>query len=255
MPAPRVVDVDTNVFCATGTDVNWILLREGDEVTLIDSGYPGDAATVEASVRAIGSRPEAVRAILLTHAHIDHLGSVNHFHARYGTPVYASAVEVPHARREYLEQVTPALVARQCWRPGVLPWALRAALAGGVRSGAAAHVRPFPCDGPLDLPGSPEPIATAGHTAGHTAYLLPGTGALATGDALVTGHPTARLSGPQILPSMFNHCTGAEALATLSEVAHLDVGVIVPGHGAPLRAPIPKAIALATDNAASPRYW
>ena len=261
MPALRVVDVDANVFCATGTDVNWILLREGEEVTLIDSGYPGDAAAVEASLHAIGSRPEAVRAILLTHAHIDHLGSVNHFHTRYGTPVYASAAEVPHAHRDYLEQVSKAQIAQQSWRPGVLPWALRAARAGGTRSGAANHVRAFPGgtgragEGPLDLPGRPEPIATVGHTAGHTAFLLPGVGALVTGDALVTGHPIARLSGPQILPSIFNHCTGPEAVAALSGLAHLDVGVVLPGHGTPLRAPIRDAVALARANADSPRYW
>lgn len=256
MPAPHVVEVDANVFCATGTDVNWILLRDGDEVTLIDSGYPADAAAVEESVRSIGVRPEAVRAILLTHAHIDHLGSVNHFHSRYGTPVYASAVEVPHAHREYLHQVTPAQVVRQCWRPGVLPWALRVIRAGATESGAADHVRAFPdAAGTLDLPGRPQPIATAGHTAGHTAYLLPGSGALATGDALVTGHPTARVSGPQLLPSMFNHCTGPESLAALSGLTHLDVGVVVPGHGAPLRAPIGEVVDRAADSAKNPRYW
>ncbi|YCK38055.1 MBL fold metallo-hydrolase [Actinomadura sp. ATCC 39365] len=67
---------DRKRFLLGGTDVNWVLLREGDDLTLIDGGWPGDVAAVEDFIRSIGRRPEDVRAILLTHAHIDHLGAV-----------------------------------------------------------------------------------------------------------------------------------------------------------------------------------
>ena len=49
------------------------------------------------------------------------------------------------------------------------------------------------------------PVPTRGHTSGHTAYLLPSTGAILTGDELVTGHAVLRGTGPQVLPAFFNH--------------------------------------------------
>ncbi len=97
MPAPT--QLRDNAFLATGTEVNWILLKDGNDLTLIDSGYPRDIDALEASIRSIGGQPEDVRAILLTHAHIDHIGGINHFHAKSGTPVRINPTEGPHARR------------------------------------------------------------------------------------------------------------------------------------------------------------
>ncbi|MCW2657606.1 MAG: Metallo-beta-lactamase, partial [Jatrophihabitans sp.] len=37
-----IVEAAEGVFLVRGTDVNWILLRDGRELTLVDSGYPGD---------------------------------------------------------------------------------------------------------------------------------------------------------------------------------------------------------------------
>jgi glyoxylase-like metal-dependent hydrolase (beta-lactamase superfamily II) len=255
MSTGDIVEVAAQVFCVTGTEVNWVLVREGADITLIDAGYPGDIAKVETSLRSIGSRPEDVRAILLTHAHIDHIGAVNHFHTRYGTPVYTSATETAHARREYLEQAAPLDVIKNSWRPGMLRWSLRILRAGALSHESIPHAEAFPNSGALDLPGHPQPIATSGHTSGHVAYYMPSVGAVAIGDGLATGHPTSRLVGAQILPSMFNHCTSGEAVAALEVLTGLDAGVVIPGHGAPLHASVEDAVAAAKDSIANPSYW
>ncbi len=243
----RVVEVAADVFLGRGTDVNWYLVRDGGDVTLIDSGYPGDVQRVEESVRAIGRRPEDVRAVLLTHAHVDHIGAASHFADRYGAAVHTGAIEVRHAHREFLEQAGPKDVIANLWRPGVLPWLLRV-----MRVGAAQHVSvpaatSFPTDGPLDLPGRPVPVVAPGHTSGHTCYLLPGAGALLTGDALVTGHAVVRSRGPQVLPAMFNH---GDPVAGLAALEHLDADLVLPGHGDPLHLPIAAAVAEARERAA-----
>ena len=225
-------EVAKDVFCVGGTDVNWVLVREGTDLTLIDGGWRGDLAALPASIHILGRRPEDVRAILLTHAHVDHMGALNHLHERYGTPVYTGPREVPHAHRDHLEQATPLDVIRRAWRPKVLAWGLRITRAGALRHLSVPHALPFPGDGPLDLPGRPVPVPCPGHTSGHSAFHLPATGVVATGDALVTGHPTSRITGPQLLPAFFTHAPD-QALAAMDTLGGLDAGILVPGHGEP----------------------
>jgi glyoxylase-like metal-dependent hydrolase (beta-lactamase superfamily II) len=243
MSDPQVVEAADNVFLVRGSAVNWILLRDGTDLTLVDGGYPGDAADVEASIRSIGRRPEDVRAILVTHAHADHLGAVNPFHARYGTPAYFDPVEVAHAHRDYLEQLTPATLLANLWRPRVLPWAIHILRNGATKPVAAPHAQPFPTTGALDLPGAPVPIPTHGHTSGHTAFHLPAVGAVITGDALVTGHPLSSTAGPQLLPAMFAHAERADLLAALTPLEQLDADLLLPGHGPLHHGPIAAAVA------------
>ena len=244
----RVVEAAEDVFLVRGTEVNWILLRDGTDVTLIDSGYPGDRAAVEASIRAIGARPEDVRAILLTHAHIDHMGALKHFHERYGTPAYMDAVEVGHAKREYLEQAGPLDVAKNVWRPGVLPWSLKIMRVGAAKKISVPHAAPFPTEGELDLPGHPTPVPTHGHTSGHSAFYLPHAGAVITGDELLTGHGVSRVTGPQVVPAMFVR-SGEDPVAALDPLAGLDGDLVLPGHGPAHHGSIAQAVATAQDRA------
>ncbi|MGW6470325.1 MBL fold metallo-hydrolase [Streptomyces nigra] len=217
-------------YLVHGSNTNWVILTEGDAVTLIDTGYPGDRAALLASLAEVGSAPEAVQAILITHAHTDHLGNAEYLRATYGTPVYLHEAEVPHARREFLHQVGVGTVLRNGWRPGVLPWAVHALRSGGTAHVPVASPEPFPRSGPLDLPGRPVPVHTPGHTDGHSAYHLPQAGVVISGDALATGHPTSRIEGPQLLPKMFDR-ERARALASLDVFEKLDGDVLLPGHG------------------------
>ncbi|MGI5227833.1 MBL fold metallo-hydrolase [Actinoallomurus sp. CA-142502] len=223
-----VTEIREGVHLARGSDTNWVILTEGDAVTLVDTGYPGDRERVIASLAAVGRRPEDLAAILITHAHSDHLGSAEHLRATYGVPVLMHEEEVPHARREFLHQVSAGQIARNAWRPGVLPWAVRAVRSGGLTDVRVAAPEAFPA--PLDVPGRPVPVHTPGHTAGHCAYHLPEAGVLITGDALVTGHPTSRAQGPQLLPDYFHH-DREEALASLRALGRLEADVLLPGHG------------------------
>ena len=237
--AEHVEEVAAGVFRARGTEVNWYLLRDGDAVTLVDTGYPGDVARVEDSIRAIGRRPEDVRAVLLTHAHVDHMGAANHLHDRYGARVYTDPVEVRHAHRDYLEQANALDVAANLWRPGMLPWLARVMRVGVLNKVSVPAAELFPNAGALDIPAHPVPVPTHGHTSGHTAYHLPSAGAVLTGDELVSAHTVVRRRGPQVLPGFFNHGDPAPALEVLER---LDADLILPGHGDPLRRPIADAV-------------
>jgi glyoxylase-like metal-dependent hydrolase (beta-lactamase superfamily II) len=69
-----------------------------------------------------------------------------------------------------------------------------------------------------------------GHTPGHTVYELPDSNVLITGDALVTGHPTSRLTGIQSLRDMF-HTDPELAAVSLNQLRARTGRILLPGHG------------------------
>lgn len=245
----RIEQVTEHVHVVTGTNVNWALVSDGDAVTVIDAGYPNDGRDLLASLEAIGRRPDDVRAVLLTHAHLDHMGGIPSLLARTDVPVLTGSTETAHAHRELEEQISPLQMLRQCTHRAGLTWVaqtLRAVLPHARMSVPTAA--PVPFGEPLDLPGSPVPISTPGHTSGHTAYVLPDAAVVFTGDALVTAHPL--LPGPprpQLLPSVFSE-DESQMLLTLRTMGELPADVVVPGHGPVLRTGIADAVRRGIDD-------
>ncbi|CAN5834729.1 MBL fold metallo-hydrolase [soil metagenome] len=215
--------------------VNWTLVCDDTGLILIDAGYPAMRAEVLASVRGLGYDVGDIRAILLTHAHIDHFGTAIWFAAEHGIPVHCHPDEVGHAKREYLEQASPIDVVRQAWQPRWLSWSLEIARKGAFVRDGIPTATALTSDIAAELPGRPVPIATPGHTGGHCSYLVDGV--LVSGDALVTGHPTSVKRGPQLLHSVFNH-DEINCARSLTTIAMLETDVLVPGHGDIWRGPI-----------------
>ena len=193
---------DTVHFARTDL-VNWTLVADGNGVLLIDAGYPGHRDEVLDTVRRLGFGPEDVRAILLTHAHVDHLGSAIWFAKTHGTPVYTHSAEVGHVQRQYLEQASPVDVLSRAWQPRYLAWSLALVRRGGLTHEGIPPAEALDEDIAASLPGTPVVVPSPGHTGGHCSYLVDGV--LVAGDALITGHPVSTRRGPQLLPSIFNH--------------------------------------------------
>ncbi|MFF9046077.1 MBL fold metallo-hydrolase [Streptomyces parvulus] len=243
-----VRQVADGTYLVHGSHTNWVILTEGDAMTLVDTGYPGDRRQLLDSLAAVGSSPEAVEAVLITHAHNDHLGSAEYLRAAHGTPVLLHEAEVPHARRDFLQQVSVGTILRNAWRPGVLPWTVHVLRSGGTERHPVAAPAPFPAPGALDLPGRPVPVHTPGHTDGHCVFHLPAAGVVISGDALVSGHAISRIEGPQLLPDLFHH-DRARAVGSLDVIAGLDGDLLLPGHGALHRGPVKDAAERARERA------
>ncbi|WP_369198588.1 MBL fold metallo-hydrolase [Streptomyces djakartensis] len=239
--------VADNAWVGTGTVVNWLVVREGDALTLVDSGWPGDIGALEASLACIGQHPRDIKAVLLTHAHVDHMGGLNVLWRRYRVPVFMHPAELPMARGERREQATPMDILASSWRPRVAVWGTRILLAGGLRHPTIEHANAWDSNGPLDLPGSPVPVPCVGHTSGHTAYLFPDQGVIATGDALVTEHPASGRKTPHLLPSVY-HKDIEEARRSLQELAVVDADTVVPGHGYVWSGSLKSAVRAAGDR-------
>src|SRR4051794_41840508 len=68
-------EVAPGVWRAGTRFVNWYAVDGGSAgVTLIDAGLPGYKHELDKSLAAIGKSRAEVKAVVLTHGHIDHIG-------------------------------------------------------------------------------------------------------------------------------------------------------------------------------------
>ena len=54
--------------------VNWYLIEEGGRLTVVDAGLPASWRSLSDALQRIGRVPGDVEALVLTHAHFDHIG-------------------------------------------------------------------------------------------------------------------------------------------------------------------------------------
>ncbi|MDV3129451.1 MBL fold metallo-hydrolase [Mycobacterium sp. 21AC1] len=226
--AAALTAITDRVHFAQTDLVNWTLVTDDDGVILIDAGFPGQRDEVLGSVRRLGFGIDDIRAVLLTHAHIDHLGTAIWFAKNHGTPVFCHTDEVAHAKRDYLEQAAPADVIRHIWQPRWLRWSATITAKGGMNHAGIPTAQELTTEIATGLPGNPVAVPTPGHTGGHCSFLVDGV--LVSGDALVTGHPVSRQSGPQLLPALFNHDDDS-CVRSLDVLGLVDTEVMLPGHG------------------------
>lgn len=53
---------------------NWYLVEEAGRVTIVDAGVPCSWDSLHDALGKIGRKPSDVEALVLTHAHFDHIG-------------------------------------------------------------------------------------------------------------------------------------------------------------------------------------
>ena len=73
--------------------VNCYLVREADGLSLIDTGLPGSANDILAAAREVGA---PIRRIVLTHAHMDHVGSLRAIETPGHIPGHLSFLDERH---------------------------------------------------------------------------------------------------------------------------------------------------------------
>jgi glyoxylase-like metal-dependent hydrolase (beta-lactamase superfamily II) len=210
--------------------VNCYLIEDGNRMTLVDGGFPGFRGQLDEYLRSRGTNVSAIDAVILTHAHSDHVGMSESVRRDAGAPVFVHAEDAEMARTGKIHKREGSL-APYVWRPAVWRMFVVAGRLGAARTPKITEVTPF-TDGDLDVPGRPRVIPTPGHSPGHVAFHLPDRGVLIAGDALCSYNPLRGSRGPQLMPSAFA-ADNQQMLASLGALERVDAGLLLFGHGEP----------------------
>jgi len=217
----RMKDIFVNIFIVRNNhSSNWIL---------VDTGLKTSAPKIKKMIAEVLEPGASPMAIVMTHGHFDHRGSLQHLVDEWQVPVYAHHLEIPY------------LSGKASYPPP------DPTVGGGAMASLAfmypkkpinivEHLYELPENGVI--PGIPEWkwIHTPGHTPGHISLFRESDGVLIAGDAFVTTNPESvfavlsqkkEIHGP---PKYFTPDWGAAA-RSVKELAALEPSVLASGHG------------------------
>lgn len=213
----------------------YILGERGGPWVLVDAGIPGFGKTILRLAEERQGRPP--EAVILTHGHFDHVGSLAALLEEWDVPVYAHPLELPY------------LNGQSAYPPpdsgsGLGLMTLTSPLLPAGPFDFRPNVRPLPADNQNggDVPGAPgwRWLPTPGHAPGHVSLWREGDRTLIAGDAFVT---TAQESGFSALsqfptevrrPPAYYTPDWDAARASVRRLADLRPALAATGHGTPM---------------------
>jgi glyoxylase-like metal-dependent hydrolase (beta-lactamase superfamily II) len=212
--------------------VNSYLVDEEDGLTLVDTMLPRSAGKILAQAAQLG---KPIVRIALTHAHGDHIGSVDEL-----------AAQLPNAEILISTRDARFLAGGRSLQPGEEVGKLR-----GSFPKKPLKAQPTRTFAPGERIGSLEVVAAPGHTPGHCAFLDTRDRTLYCGDAYTTFGKvttTAKTHLPFPLASMATW-HGPTELETARALRALDPSRLAAGHGPVVENPAPAMdAAIARDS-------
>ncbi|MFC8303957.1 MBL fold metallo-hydrolase [Specibacter sp. NPDC057265] len=227
--------------------VNCYIVEDGPKVMLVDAGLPRMWDMTMKALQELGHSPQNISALVLTHAHFDHVGFAARVEQELNVPIFVHPGDAYLAAHPYSYKHEKSRIFYPLRYPRCIPILAQMTRAGALQVKGINNFKTLHADLTEDLPGHPELVFTPGHTAGHCALHFADRGALITGDALVTMDPYTGMGGPQIVSAAATADTKL-ALESLTALERTGAGVVLPGHGAPFGDGVEKAVELARNS-------
>jgi glyoxylase-like metal-dependent hydrolase (beta-lactamase superfamily II) len=191
-----------------------LLVDAQRNVVLLDTGLVGEHWRIPRRMKRLGLRPDSIKAILLTHGHLDHAGNLAWAKAWSGAPVYAHPREQEHIDGTYPYTGTSVWCGR-------LERAGRAVLRVGQ---PAAIDVPIHDGDELLFWGGLRVVHLPGHTLGHCGFYSAAQDLLFSGDLFASYFfnvhipPPILNSAPELIPG------------SLEKAQRLNPRLMVPQH-------------------------
>lgn len=238
-----LVQVADRIHRVSGGVTNFYLIEESGKYTVVDAGTPKDWQLLVASLSELGATASDLDAVLVTHAHVDHIGFAEQARVDARATVWIHEADAEAGRQGKLlwKNERSSFSLRYLMRGTFWATGISLGRRGATKFIPVKEISSFRDGEVIDVPGSPRALHTPGHTPGSAAIAVEGRGALMTGDAMCTWNAYTGRVGPQIMPSALN-MSNAQALESLDRLAAVTADVILPGHGDPFTGGVQEAI-------------
>ena len=204
----KIVD---GIYQVEGANCNVYLVEDGDKLILVDTGLPRSDKKIIKYIESLGRKPSDVSTVVITHFHIDHVGSLKKVLEATGSKVAVGKFDAE-------------IVAGKKSPPKPKNLMIRA---------FNSVIKPEPIETDLilkegDKVGGLTVILTAGHSEGSISLIDTQRKVIFVGDAL--RFMNGKLTGP---PERFT-LDSAKATESIGKISTFDFDVMLSGHGEPL---------------------
>ena len=197
-----------------GRFVNCHLIIDDDEITLIDTGMPGNSSKIKNYLKQVLKRsPNDIKTIIITHNHFDHVGSLSNIKEMTGAKVAIHPADADYIRGKEKH--------------------VGSAFMNGIIKLLQIIYRTKPVEPEIllndgDMIGGYKVIHTPGHTKGSICLYNSVNKAIFVGDNLQYKNGKLTSPGERLIPEpeMYE--------ASMKKLLKYDIEVILTGHTAPV---------------------